>query len=301
MQNAKTIFVYHSEHDPNLARVVFDQPTSIAADSAVELFLDPFSRRIRIDDYFGSVQQVLNLITLHLPDWAEKIIVKSRPKDRHEFIKAGYMEEAMVFGYFSGIDMHFLTAYPNLLRGISEEHLSNDFFNIESFSGQYFNLAQNNFLIHTAVPEDAEELSDFYEKIFPLYPTPINDSGYLRKIILGDSVYQFIRSNGKIVSAACAEINWKYHHAELSDCGTLPEAAGKGCMKTILSSLIQSLTKTGILSTYSIARAKSESMNMVFKNLGFVCTGVLIQNVNIFSGFENMLVWSNRIEGDIST
>jgi RimJ/RimL family protein N-acetyltransferase len=94
------------------------------------------------------------------------------------------------------------------------------------------------------------------------------------------------------VSAACAEINRAYRNAELSDCGTLKDMAGRGYMRAILSALMKDLQEEGIHALYSIARSESVSMNAVLKNLGFDCTGALIQNVRIFSGFENMNVWS---------
>ena len=105
-------------------------------------------------------------------------------------------------------------------------------------------------------------------------------------------MYKYIKQDGTIVSAACAEINRKYGNAELSDCGTLPTVTGKGYMKAILSALLVDLKEQEIKSIYSIARSDSAGMNAVFKSLGFDYTGTLIKNVYIFSGFEDMRVWS---------
>ena len=289
---AETIFVYCSESDPELQSRIFTVPMETHADAGAELYIDKFSLRVRMDDYFGPLEKVMALLRIHLPNWTEKVIIKSRPDHRRQFSEAGYREEAFVRGYYSGMDMHFMTTYLHPKR----KELVTSKNEIVSDTGRYFDQGtssnQSVPLIHTATVADADELAQFYSSIFPVYPTPITDPQFLNKVIAGDSRYKFVREKGVIVSAACAEINRAYRNAELSDCGTLKNMAGKGFMKAILSAFMKDLQEEGIHALYSIARSESVSMNAVLKNLGFDCTGTLIQNVYIFSGFENMKVWS---------
>ena len=289
---AETIFVYRSESDPELQSRIFTAPMKIHADAGAELYIDKLSLRVRMDDYFGPLEQVMILLHLHLPNWTEKVIIKSRPNDRLFFSAAGYCEEAFVRGYYFGIDMHFMTAYPNPNRKKGASRTNQIAVDTSQSFDRFTFTNQSVPDIHTATSGDAEDLARFYATIFPVYPTPITDPQYLKKMISGDSLYKFIRREGAIVSAACAEINRTYRNAELSDCGTLKDMAGKGFMKAILSAFMKDLQEEGIHALYSIARSESVSMNAVLKNLGFDYTGTLIQNVCIFSGFEDMNVWS---------
>jgi len=289
---AKTVFLYFSELEPDLGSGVYLKPITGSADAGAEVYIDELSRRVRLDDYFGLPDRVIKLLNTHLPEWTEKIILKSRPEDLSKFMKHGFREEAVVHGYFSGVDMHFLTCYTTPERSESTE-IKPEPSGISRFStAEEPGILNRQAVIRKATPEDAQELARFYSNIFPLYPTPVSDSEYIKEAIEGNSIYRYIRQDGVIVSAACAEINTKYSNAELSDCGTSESASGKGYMKSILSSLIKELDEMGVNHIYSIARAKSPGINAVFKSLGFEYTGTLIQNVYIFSGFEDMKVWS---------
>jgi putative beta-lysine N-acetyltransferase len=292
----KTIIVNDSENQGSLTSYTFLKSASGIADAWAELYVDEVSLRVRVDDYFGPPDQILNLINSNLPDWSEKVIIKSRPDHRSVFSKAGYREEAFVHGYFSGVDMHFMTYYLNKNRAVPTEFnsdVSDDLVFPFSVKPKPFNDIPP---IYKANSENAEEIASFYSKIFPVYPTPVTDPKYIKKVIEGDSIYRFIRQNGMIVSVACAEVNPKYRNAELSDCGTLKDVSGRGFMKLILSALMEDLNKLEVKSIYSIARAASPSMNAVFKGFQFDLTGTLIKNVLIYSGFEDMNVWSRSLK-----
>lgn len=232
------------------------------------------------------------MVERHLYDWVGKIIIKSRPGDRFFFKSAGYQEEAFVKGYFAGTDMHFLTRY------LKPERMIRECISMESGLTRTANssvIPLMDITVVQATENDAEELAGFYGEIFTVYPTPIADPSYLKRMISGDSVYMLIRHKQIIVSAACAEVNRHYKNAELSDCATLPEYGGKGLMKIILNQIIEKVEQQDIDSVYSIARARSSSMNSVFQSLGFEFTGTLIRNVKISSGLEDMNVWSRLL------
>ena len=108
-------------------------------------------------------------------------------------------------------------------------------------------------------------------------------------------MYAFIENAGRMVSCASAEINDRYHNAELTDCATITEAEGQGHMKSLLYFLEQKLKVIGIKCTYTIARAESLPMNKAFAQLGFIYGGRLIKNCVIYSGLEDMNVWYKSI------
>lgn len=256
----------------------------------IHLYLDPYSARVRLDDYSGTADAVMNLINKHLPAWTEKIIVKARPEHVAGFELLGLRKEAIVYRYFSGDDMYFMTSYPKVERAIS----ANPIITPEDISAPGFNpeFIKADSVVSEALPKDAEELADLFVQVFPQYPTPVGDPAYLRDMMNSGTVYMFMKSGNKIVSAASAETDLKYRNAELTDCATLPEARGRGNMVQILAALISHLENHGIRSIYTIARAESVSMNRIFSGLGFRFTGCLVNNVRIFTGIEDMLVWT---------
>ena len=56
------------------------------------------------------------------------------------------------------------------------------------------------------------------------------------------------------------------------------------------------LQQTGVLTAFTIARAVSAAMNVVFKNGGYIFSGFLKNNTNIGSGIESMTVWHKHLD-----
>ncbi len=92
----------------------------------------------------------------------------------------------------------------------------------------------------------AEELSALYRQVFQIYPTPLHDSKYVKKTMNDGTIYYVFFYQGKIVSAASAEINDFYKNAELTDCATLPDHRQYGLMKILLQELENELQQKGI-------------------------------------------------------
>ena len=101
---------------------------------------------------------------------------------------------------------------------------------------------------------------------------------------------------GRIVSAASAEVDDKHSNAELTDCATEPEQRGKGLMFHILSALEADLRERGIMTAYSLARARSVGMNRVFHRLRHEYSGRLVNNCDIYGQFEDMNIWVKRLD-----
>ena len=254
------------------------------------LYHDPYSGRIRVDEWVGDLPAGQALLKGNAPGWAEKIIVKARREQVPYLLEEGWIREATIPGYFSGEDLFFLVHYPHLPRshsGRREKDLS--------ITRHILDLKRNavhpsDLPIRRATREDANKLASLYQTVFSIYPTPLDDPAYLRKTMDQGTVYVYIEQDGVILSAASAEINRTFSNAELTDCATLPSQQGQGHMAALLAYLEEILIGESITCLYTICRSASFAMNKVFYNLGYDYGGCLLNNCNIYSGIENMNV-----------
>lgn len=255
------------------------------------IYEDEFSRRIRIDDYAGVLDAVLELINQNISSWAEKLILKVRPQDVAFFKSKGFEQEAFIAGYFSGIDMHFMVRYLSAERSHSPREADE----AAIIRAVLLTPSNSSPAIHVPVKfaevTDAEDLARLYRKSFRIYPTPVYDSVHVRKTMEEGTVYAFVREGDKVISAASAEINTTYKNAELTDCATAEGHEGKGYMRALLLALEEDLKSRGITCCYTIARSASFGMNKVFHQLGYTYGGRMTQNCMIYSGMEDMNVW----------
>lgn len=257
----------------------------------ITAYVDEYSRRFRVDDYKGSLEEVLHAVDASLPSWTEKLIVKSRPDDVAFFESRGFRREAFITGYFAGTDMHFMARYISAERSHSLREADE-----AGIIRAVLLVPPSTSPVHTidarfAEPEHAEALASLYREAFRIYPTPVYDPVHIRKTMEEGTVYMFIREGNKVISAASAEINSKYKNAELTDCATAEGHEGKGYMRALLMALEENLKTRGITCLYTIARSASFGMNKVFHQLGYKFGGRMIKNCMIYSGMEDMNVW----------
>ncbi|WP_312472578.1 putative beta-lysine N-acetyltransferase [Neobacillus sp.] len=265
----------------------------------LEVYLDPFNKRIRVDDYRGNTKLLLEkaeeLVVQHK---AEKLIIKGRNEDFLLFFEQGLQPEAVVDRYFLGSDAHFFSKF------YTPERKKNDHWIIED--GMIHSIYQLDNSIEKILPPKeyqlrkadescAVELSALYRHIFQIYPTPLHDPEYVKKTMQEGTIYYVFFHQGKIVSAASAEINTFYKNAELTDCATLTEHRKYGLMKVILQELESELKRNGIFCAYSIARSLSFGMNAVLFQLGYSYRGRLMNNCYIYDKLENMNMWVKNL------
>lgn len=262
-----------------------------ASGARVTAYEDEYSRRIRVDEYSGTPHDVLGLILDSTRPWTEKLIIKSKPHDVRFFTQNGFAEEATIVGYFSGITMHFLAKYLLASRGQSSKAKTEDDIIRTLLANPPYAESSPLVQVEFAGPSDAEELARLYGALFKVYPTPVSDADHIRLTMKDGTVYVVVRDNGRILSAASAEINQKHHNAELTDCATAAGYEGKGLMRALLLELEKSLRAKGITCLYTIARSESFGMNKVFHQLGYTYGGRMTKNCMIFSGLEDMNVW----------
>ncbi|MFJ5757634.1 putative beta-lysine N-acetyltransferase [Neobacillus sp. NPDC093182] len=265
----------------------------------LEVYLDPFNKRIRIDDYRGNTQLVLEKAEeLARRHQAEKLIIKARSEDFLHLFEKGLQPEAVVDRYFLGSDAHFFSKYYTVERQkndhwITEDGMIHSIYQLDNSFDKPF--PPKEYELKKADESCAEELSGLYREVFQIYPTPLHDPDYVKKTMKEGTVYYVFFHQGKIVSAASAEVNSFYKNAELTDCATLKEHRKYGLMKIILRELEGELKQQGIYCAYSIARSLSFGMNAVLYQLGYKYRGRLMNNCYIYDKLENMNMWVKNL------
>jgi beta-lysine N6-acetyltransferase len=265
----------------------------------LEVYLDPFNKRIRIDDYRGNTQLVLERAEeLARKHQVEKLIMKARSEDTLSLFEKGLQPEAVVDGYYLGSNAHFFSKFYTVERKkndhwITEDGMVESIYQLDSAIDKPF--PPREYELKKADETCAEELSGLYREVFQIYPTPLHDQEYVKKTMKEGTIYYVFFHQGKIVSAASAEVNSFYKNAELTDCATLKEHRKYGLMKIILRELEAELRRQGIFCAYSIARSLSFGMNAVLFQLGYKYRGRLMNNCYIYDKLENMNMWVKNL------
>lgn len=266
---------------------------------AIEAYVDPFNKRLRVDDYAGNIYEVLQKAeTLSTEKKAEKLIIKARREDFTNLLKSCFQLEAVIDRYFLGSDAYVFTKYFTDERKRSNHWIKEDEIvqHLASLERQLQQAAPpKEYVLQKVRETDANALAKLYKDVFEVYPTPLHDPEYIKKTIRDGTVYYCFRFNGKIVSAASAEVQPIYKNAELTDCATLKEHRKHGLMKILLQKLEEELKSNGIFHVYTIARALSVGMNAAFHQLGYTYRGRLINNCYIFDKLEDMNVWCKNL------
>jgi len=140
------------------------------------------------------------------------------------------------------------------------------------------------------------QIADIYKKVFNTYPFPIYDHEYIASTMDDNFIYFSIQKNGKIVAMSSSEMDIDHQNVEMTDFATLPEYQGKGFALYLLFKMEDEMRKKDIKTVYTIARAISYGVNIIFAKMGYKYGGTLYNNTNISAGcasgnFESMNVW----------
>ena len=152
------------------------------------------------------------------------------------------------------------------------------------------------YTIGRADSEDALKLASLYEGIFPTYPFPIQDPAYLCHAMEEGIQYYAIRKNRSILAAASADRDFEALCVELTDFATLPVYRGQGLSLILLAHMEKEMRSAGMRTAYTIARACSPAINIIFSKAGYEYGGTLIQNTQICGDLESMNVWYKSLE-----
>lgn len=269
--------------------------THFHADFSLNAQLDFTSRRIWVKEYNAGDPAALHgfLVALARQHGAEKIIMPVKKADIGKLTGRGFIKEGVIPGYFNGDDSHFLAAYTSKRRsfsttltgerGILQEILS-------SPGGRREHLPFG-FTLRIAEAEDCGNMSGLFQKVFSSYPSPVFDPEHLKSSLKKGNIFMVVYNGRRLASVAAAETEQEYGRAELTNCATDPEFRGMGLNTLLLASIEKMCLSRDIACLYSLARASSYGMNLVFHRLGYEFSGTLINNCHIGGRYENMNVW----------
>lgn len=146
-----------------------------------------------------------------------------------------------------------------------------------------------------AAPQDAAALSRLYREVFESYPFPIKDPEYIRKTMKSHITYYIIRDREHVVAASSAEKDHDLHTVEMTDFATHPEYRGNKFALNLLGFAEDDMRIQKMRLVYTIARALSPGMNIVFARNHYVYGGTLVNNTCICGRIESMNVWYKRL------
>jgi putative beta-lysine N-acetyltransferase len=290
--------------------VVYGIEHTISGDGyEARLFLDQYNQRIKVQSYEGPNFNglIMNIRWIAEANGFDKIICMANHEDWIEFLKHGYVLEAVLKYYFRGKDDAFAMSKFRTQERLTSHSLMEEILLIEKIMQD---LSEENprakgerrirplpegFVIRMANHGDVQELIQLYQSIFETYPSPLVHSSYLETVFLKETLFAVCTQDGKIVSAASAELQPRNLIAELTDCATKPEARGKGLMSHLLVLLEGELTKRNYVTSYTMARARSYGMNNVFCRLNYEFMGRMVNNCDIYGAYEDMNIWVNHL------
>lgn len=261
--------------------------------------IDILNQRVKLKSYqfegrTGLAALGEYLISLARRQGLGKILAESREADWERFLGRGFALEGIIPGYFSGENGYFLAYFVDPDRQQSTRLESENAIMEAVLDADLTEpLIADRFTVTEAAEDDIDEMAALFALTFDTYPTPLDQPGYIRKLMrTEDAIFRLVRDeNGKLVSAAAAEIDWEQGHAEMTNCATLPECQGEGLMSAILYDLEQVMQERGVACLFSLARASSFGMNMVLRRLGYRYRGRMINNCHICGDWEDMNVW----------
>lgn len=266
----------------------------------VSMEIDEHNSRIKLMKY---PKASLEALVKHLEELAEekdigKVMIYADPDDLDTFTELGFEHEGEISGFFNGEPAMILSRFIDEKRAVSKDEQKKD--QIVEMAERKSELEEppsldSAFQLRQATPEDAEELANLYNEVFETYPTPMDDPSFVRECMENDVYFSVITYQGKIISAASADVFTKYNSVEITDCATKPEFRGKGLLSVLIYDLEKKMKELGICNLFSLTRAVSTGMNIVISKLGFEYQGRLIQNSHISGRFEDMNIWVKQL------
>ncbi|MCX9084830.1 MAG: putative beta-lysine N-acetyltransferase [Candidatus Methanoperedens sp.] len=228
-----------------------------------------------------------------------KIFAKVPEYANDDFIKNGYQVEAKIPGFFNGKeDVYFLGKYFSGSRKLDTRIAEiNTILNVAGSkkSKKNFNVIDpalsHGFNYKICDRSCVFQMADLYRKVFDTYPFPIFDPQYLLKTMDENFIYSSMWKNDTIVALSSCEMDVKAQNVEMTDFATLQEYQGKGLAIYLLNNMEKEMRKRKIKTAYTISRAVSYGINIIFVKMGYEYCGTLVNNTNISGNFESMNVW----------
>ncbi|MED4581754.1 putative beta-lysine N-acetyltransferase [Brevibacillus choshinensis] len=261
-----------------------------------DLVVDIQNRRVKLHVYdpnlIGEMDQLMRKLASDSD--ATKMIVYGKKADVEKWLALGYSQEGVIEGFFQGENAQMLSCYlteeraTSVARDLAEDILA---LSLSKKGNGEEKPLPSGYTLREANEADAEELAKLYALVFATYPTPMDDPEYVLKTMDEGTRYMVVEHDGKIACAASAEVNERMGSAEMTDCATHPDHAGKGLLQPLFTALERKMEESGIYYLYTLTRAQSAGMNVTASKMGYEYRGRLVNNCTIFSGYEDMNIW----------
>lgn len=263
-----------------------------------DLSIDTLNQRILVHSFDRNrwMEAERQLVEASVEANAEKIIVLAREQDVRHLLRHGFVLEATIDHFFKQEPVFYMSRFLTQKRReaahwVQEDELLDGVFQTE---GRSLSPLSPQITLRFADNNDIPQLIRIYRQTFATYPSPLTEPVYLKQS-LEKNMFVLAEENGQVVSAAAAEINRVIQSAEITHCATDPSHRGRGLLSRLIHVLERELPERGIVNAYSIARARSFSMNVALHQLKYVYGGRLINNCTICGGYEDMNVWGKRL------
>jgi len=258
----------------------------------------PYNRRAYLMKlYDRDVIQILPALdNLAHDNHYEKILAKVPSGNKTVFERQGYIQEAVIPGYFNGREhaLFMCKYFSSVRRQITERRQIQDILSLAKQQGQRPSKKKSTqaLNIHICGPEDADQMSRVFKSVFKTYPFPIFDAEYLSTVMKNKQAVYFCMKNDRQINAiAASEIDPDNKGVEMTDFATLPEYRGQGFAGRLLEDMERAMVGQGMKTAFSIARALSPGMNILFAKKGYAFGGTLVNNTQISGRIESMNVW----------
>lgn len=240
-----------------------------------------------------------NTLTYELDELAKKnnyskIFAKVPASLKNIFIDSEYIIEANIPNFYSGDEgVLFMSKFLDNARKVitNKTKLDNIIQVAENKSNKIIQKLPSDFGFREAEITDSHNIANIYKEVFESYPFPIYDEEYIIKTLKTNVRYFITLKENIIVAISSAEIDKKGKNLEMTDFATLPQYRGLGLAQHLLFKMEQKIKTEEFHTAYSIARAQSMGMNIVFGSMGYSFGGRLINNTQISGDIESMNIW----------
>jgi len=228
-----------------------------------------------------------------------KIFAKVPAGAAEPFLAAEFRTEATIPRFYRGEeDAVFLGRYLKARRGEEKkpELVREVLETARAKAGTHDRVPlPENMVCRPTTAADAEEMAEVYKEVFASYPFPIHDPAYLRQTMEEDVAYFGVWEDGRLIALSSAEMDREGQNAEMTDFATLPQCRGRGLAHYLLHIMETEMPGHGIKTLYTIARAYSHGMNITFAKCGYIFSGTLTHNTQIFGDLESMNIWYKNL------
>lgn len=143
---------------------------------------------------------------------------------------------------------------------------------------------------------NANRMAELYRAVFETYPFPIHDPDYLARSMDDDNFSFFgVACGGDVVALSSCEKDGS--GVEMTDFATDPSLRRTGLGGHLLAAMEKEMRLQEVKTAFTIARAVSFGINILFARAGYEFAGTLINNTNISGRLESMNVWSKPLNG----